>query len=252
MDHKMKALVLAAGKGTRLQTEGCDLPKVMRLANGKPLLEYVLEALSFIGREDTILVVGYKKEDVLTRYAAYPFAVQSEQLGTGHAVLSAEDKLHGFDGSVLVCCGDMPLLARRTYEALVEDHFNDRNACTILTGTSEVRLPYGRIVRDELGHFVKLVEEKDCTPEQLEIRELNSGVYMFEISKLLPALSKLKNNNAQGEYYLTDVPAILRGEGERVGICMRELGSEIIGVNTAGQLAQAEELLRARQANGQP
>ena len=248
MDNKLKAVVLAAGKGTRLQTEGISLPKVMRQANGKPLLEYVLQALSFIRDKDTILVVGYKKEDVLECFCAYPAAVQNEQLGTGHAVMSAEEWLRGFDGSVLVCCGDMPLLKQETYKALAEVHFSARNACTILTGTSDSPLPYGRIIRDDDGDFVKLVEEKDCTPDQLQIQELNSGVYIFEAAKLLPALSKLKNNNAQKEYYLTDVPAILRGEGEKIGICMRELGSELIGVNTAEQLAYVEKLLQARTA----
>ena len=247
MDYKLKAVVLAAGKGTRLQTEGVMLPKVMRLANGKPLLEYVLKALAFIAEKNTILVVGYKKEDVLAHFSNYPFAVQDEQLGTGHAVLSAEEHLKGFDGSVLICCGDMPLLNQQTYKALADVHFKARNACTILTGTSDVALPYGRIVRDENGDFVQLVEEKDCTPEQLKIRELNSGVYIFEAAKLLPALSKLKNNNAQGEYYLTDVPVILRGEGEKIGICKRELGSQLIGVNTVEQLAHVEQLLRKRE-----
>lgn len=246
MNHDLKAVVLAAGKGTRLQSEGCDLPKVMRRANEKPLLEYVLEALSFIGEKDTILVVGYKKEDVLARFGEYRFAVQDEQLGTGHAVLSAEDELRGFDGSVLVCCGDMPLLTRETYKALADVHFEEHNACTILTGTSDAPLPYGRIVRDDKGCFLRLVEEKDCTPEELKIRELNSGVYVFNALKLLPALSKLKNDNAQGEYYLTDVPAILRGEGEKIGVCMRDMGSELIGVNTAEQLAQVEVILRVR------
>ncbi len=153
MNDHLKAVILAAGKGTRLQSEGVDLPKVMRRANGKPLLEYVLEALSFIGRKDTVLVVGYKKEDVLARFGDYPFSVQTEQLGTGHAVLSSEAALSGFDGGVLVCCGDMPLLTEETYKALAETHFRQRNACTILTGTSDAPLPYGRIIRDAGGDF---------------------------------------------------------------------------------------------------
>lgn len=243
-NKKLKAVVLAAGKGTRLQTEGCDLPKVMREANGKPLLHYVLQALSFVDKKDIILVVGYKKEKVIAYFQDYPFAEQIKQLGTGHAVLSAQEALSGFDGSVLVCCGDMPLITKDTYESLVRTHFEEENACTMLTGTSDDKMPYGRIVRDENGRFLRVVEEKDCTPQEREIKELNTGVYVFEASKLLAALRKLKNNNAQGEYYLTDVPYILQEQGDKIGICKRELGNEIIGVNTIEQLNQVEKLLK--------
>jgi UDP-N-acetylglucosamine diphosphorylase/glucosamine-1-phosphate N-acetyltransferase len=248
MEKQLKAVVLAAGKGTRLQTEGCDLPKVMRSACGKPLLHYVLNALSFIDRSDVIIVVGYRKEDVIKSFSGYPFAVQAEQLGTGHAVKSAEDALAGFGGSVLICYGDMPLLTRETYEALIECHFAEGNDCTILSSCSDEDLPYGRLVRDDSGRFVKIVEDKDCNDAEKAIRELNTGLYVFEAAKLLPALQKLKNSNAQGEYYLTDVPSILRDEGGKIGICMRLLGNEIIGVNTADQLCQVEEIICERKA----
>jgi UDP-N-acetylglucosamine diphosphorylase/glucosamine-1-phosphate N-acetyltransferase len=248
MEKQLKAVVLAAGKGTRLQTEGCDLPKVMRSACGKPLLHYVLDAISFIDRKDIIVVVGYKKEDVMSCFGGYQHAVQEEQLGTGHAVKSAETALGSFDGSVLICYGDMPLLTRETYEALIGCHIAEGNDCTILSSSSEEDLPYGRIVRDDRGRFVKIVEDKDCSAAEKAIRELNTGLYVFEAPKLLPALQKLKNSNAQGEYYLTDVPAILRDEGGKIGICMRGLGSEIIGVNTMEQLTQVENILRGKQA----
>lgn len=248
MSHSLKAVVLAAGKGTRLQTEGCDAPKVMRQANGRPLLAHVLDAISFIDQPDIVIVIGYKKEDILEKFSGYPFAVQNEQLGTGHAVMSAENALRGFEGSVLVCYGDMPLLTRETYEALIACHHEEKNSCTILSSFSEDELPYGRIIRDDTGSFVKIVEDKDCTSEESAVKELNTGLYVFEAPLLLSALSKLKNNNAQGEYYLTDVPAILRGEGAKIGICMRPLGSEIIGVNTTAQLAQVEEILRTRES----
>lgn len=244
MENKLKAVVLAAGKGTRLRTEGCDLPKVMRQALGKPLLYYVLDALSFIEKEDAIIVVGYQKEKVMEYFGGYEFAEQKEQLGTGHAVMSAADALQGYDGAVLVCCGDMPIIKKETYMALAETHFSEGNDCTMLTGTSDEALPYGRVVRDENGGFLKIIEEKDCTPEEKKIEELNSGVYIFNSKKLLPALSKLKNNNSQGEYYLTDVPYVLQAQGDRIGICKRNLGSEIIGVNTPEQLAQVEQLLK--------
>ncbi len=248
MKHQLKAVVLAAGKGTRLQTEGVDLPKVMRLACNRPLLGWVLEAISFIDKKDTIIVAGYKREDVMARFEGYTFAVQDEQLGTGHAVMSAENALRGFDGSILVCYGDMPLLTRATYEALIKAHIDEINDCTILSSRSEEKLPYGRIVRDESGAFLKIVEDRDCTEAEKTITELNTGLYVFEAGKLLPALSKIKNNNVQKEYYLTDVPAILREEGAKIGVCELRLGSEIIGVNTLEQLHEVEDILRKRGA----
>ena len=241
----LKAIVLAAGKGTRMRTEGCDLPKVMREANGKPLLHYVLQALQFIAPEDTVLVVGYKKEYVEAAFPQYKFAVQDQQLGTGHAVQCAFDALEGFNGDVLICCGDMPLIKESTYRALVEAHRATGDACTMLTGTASEALPYGRVVRDEEGKFQEIVEQKDCTPEQLEIKELNAGVYVFDAAALRDALHQLKNNNASGEYYLTDAPGHIRNSGKTLGICKLSLGNEIIGVNTPAQLAEVEAALNA-------
>ena len=238
-----KAIVLAAGKGTRLQTEGITLPKVMREACGKPLLYYVLQNLSFLPREDTVLVVGYHREDVLKVFGDYPYAVQEPQLGTGHAVAVASEFFSGYDGPVLICYGDMPLLKRSTYESLLETHEKEGNACTLLTGTCGWDLPYGRILRDGDGAFLGVVEDRDCTPEQKAIRELNVGVYVFDSKKMFRALGQLKNNNAQKEYYLTDVPAILRQEGGKVGACCACSGAELIGVNTIEQLQMVEEEL---------
>ena len=243
---KMKAVILAAGKGTRLRTEGKEMPKVMRLALGRPLIGYVLDALDFIDKKDTVIVVGYLKEQVTGAFPDYAFAVQAEQLGTGHAVRSARSELEGFSGSVVVCCGDMPLIKRETYLALCREHLKSGNDCTMLTGTTDELLPYGRIVRDENGVFSEVVEDKDCTPEQKKIRELNSGVYVFKAEKLLSALSSLRNQNAQGEYYLTDVPSIMRARGDKIGVCCRDLGMEIIGVNTVEQLREVEDILTAR------
>ena len=247
MADKVKAVVLAAGKGTRLQAEDCDAPKVMRLACGKPLIWYVLDALSFIDSGDIVIVVGYKKEDVVSRFGGYIYAEQAEQLGTGHAVMAASKALEGFAGSVLICYGDMPAIRRETYEAFFCEHFLQDNDCTILTGESSLPLPYGRIVRDPDGCFLRVVEDRDCTPEEKEIEELNSGVYLFRAQKLFNALEYLGNDNSQGEYYLTDVPGIIRGAGGKIGICRRDLGDEIIGVNTMEQLAQVEGILSRRE-----
>ena len=246
MNRNLKAVILAAGKGTRLQTEGCSLPKVMRSANGKPLLYYVLDSLNFIDKKDTIIVVGYKKEDVTSYFDGYEYAEQTQQLGTGHAAMSAAEKLEGYDGAVLVCCGDMPLITKQTYQALVDTYFSSDCACTILTGTSDVHLSYGRVLRDEDGNYLRIVEEKDCTPEQYNIKELNSGVYVFNSKMLFQALKELSNDNAQHEYYLTDVPEILMKKGYKISVCMRNLGKEIIGVNTIEQLKNVEEILKQR------
>ncbi|NLT63933.1 MAG: NTP transferase domain-containing protein [Clostridiales bacterium] len=239
----MKAVVLAAGKGTRLQTEGNTLPKVMRLAAGKPLLEHVLTSLDFIVPQDIVIVVGYKKECVIEAFPGYIFAEQKEQLGTGHAVMSAFSQLEDYDGSLLVCCGDMPLIKQETYKALIDAHNSSDNVCTILSGTSDADLPYGRILRNENGDFYGVVEDKDATPEQKKIKELNSGVYVFDAKTLRGVLSELKRDNAQGEYYLTDAPVLLQKSGYKIGVCRRELGFEIIGVNTPEQLMKIEELL---------
>ena len=171
MKNGIKAVVLAAGKGTRLRTEGVDLPKVLRQAAGRPLLGYVLEELSFLEKEDVVLVVGYEREKVLSAYPEYPHAVQEPQQGTGHAVQCAREALAGFDGSVLVCYGDMPLMRRATYESLIETHKREGNDCTLLSAVSDEELPYGRIVRKSDGSFSHIVEDKDCTPEEKAIRE---------------------------------------------------------------------------------
>lgn len=242
-NNNMKAVILAAGKGTRLQTEGNTLPKVMRLAAGKPLLAHVLNALDFIPPHDCVIVVGYQKESVIDAFPGYSFAEQEEQLGTGHAVMAAFSRLEDYNGSLLVCCGDMPLIKRETYLALIQAHSESGNTCTILSGTSDLDLPYGRILRDENGDFCGMVEDKDASPEQKKIKELNSGVYVFDAIALRGVLSELKSDNSQGEYYLTDAPVLLKKHGHKIGVCFRDLGYEIIGVNTPEQLLQTEELL---------
>lgn len=243
----VKAVVLCAGKGKRLQTEGVTLPKVMRKANGEPLLHYVLDALSFLPRQNILLVVGYRREEILAAYPDYPYAVQEEQLGTGHAVLSARKALDGFDGHILVCCGDMPLMKRSTYQSLVAAHLREGNACTILSGVTEKSLPYGRVIRDGGRGFVRIVEDRDCSPEERAVNELNAGVYLFRASCLWGALEALRPDNAQGEYYLTDAPAWLLARGEKVGVCSTCTSTEMLGVNTPEQLEQVENTLKGRE-----
>ena len=240
----VKAIVLAAGKGKRLLSEQFDLPKVLREANGRPLLGYVLESLSFLEKEDIVIVAGYKREAVYDAFPGYRFAVQQEQLGTGHAAAMAREQLAGYEGPVLVCYGDMPLFKKETYQRLVQTYENSGCACTILTGRTERPVAYGRIVRDAAGQFERVVEDKDCTPEQKQIRELNVGIYVFDAEKLFAALALLKNDNAQGEYYLTDVPRLLMEQGCKVNTFTTENGTEILGVNTPEDLAVCEQALR--------
>ena len=242
----LKVVILAAGKGTRLQSEQSQLPKVLRVACGRPLLAWVLDALGFVPREDLIVVAGFMKEQVMAAFPDCRFAVQEPQLGTGHAVLCAKDALEGFDGTVLVCYGDMPLLRRETYQGLLEAHWQRGAACTLLSGRADRPLAYGRVIRDANGDFLEVVEDRDCTPEQKAIPELNCGIYAFDARKLLAALTRLRPENAQGEYYLTDVPALLRADGEVVQVYSRQLNEELLGVNTLEQLAEAEEYLRGR------
>lgn len=242
----MKAIILAAGKGKRLHSEQFSAPKVLREANGKPLLRYVVNNLSFIpDKKDIVIVAGYKKEMVFDAFQdGYTFAVQDEQLGTGHAVNCAREALKDYDGPVLVCYGDMPMFKKETYENLVKVHEEAGNDCTILTGVSNRGLAYGRIIRDEAGSFKCVVEDKDCTPEQKKINELNVGIYVFDSKKLFSCLGELKNSNAQGEYYLTDVPAIMMSKGYKIGTYTTHDDTEILGVNTPEELALCESLLK--------
>ena len=246
----MKALVLAAGKGTRLQTEGIDLPKVMRLADGKPLLHYVVESLSFLPPEDIILVVGWKKEAVLSAFPQYPHAVQEQLNGTGGAVQYAAPLLEGYEGHLIVCCGDTPLMSRATFQALAKTHLEEGNSCTMLSARLPEGGSYGRVLREEDGSFQRIVEARDCTPEQAAVTEVNTGTYVFHVPALLSVLNELNQDNAQGELYLTDVPALLKARGLRVGLCDTCSPDEMLGGNTVAQLQQVEDLLRREASHG--
>ena len=240
----MKAIVLAAGKGKRLASEQHTLPKVMRLINGRPLLQYVLDAISFIPQKDTAVVVGYKKEKVMEGISGdYLFAVQDKQLGTGHAAGCAKEVLDDLSGNVLICYGDMPLFSRETYEGIVAAHEKSGADCTLLTAIApNSGLHYGRVIRDN-GRFVDIVEHSDCTPEQRKINELNVGIYVFKTALLFEMLQQLTNANSKGEYYLTDVPKLLMSKGRKVETFTIHNSNEIYGVNTPEELAFCEEII---------
>jgi bifunctional N-acetylglucosamine-1-phosphate-uridyltransferase/glucosamine-1-phosphate-acetyltransferase GlmU-like protein len=241
----ISAIVLAGGRGRRL---GGSEAKVMRRANGRPVLWYVLDALGFLPRENIIIVAGYGRESVMAAFPGFAFAVQAEQLGTGHAALCAAPALGARRGTVIICCGDMPLVRRESYEELLDRHISGGCDCTILSGASDAPLPFGRVIRSPDGEFLKIAEERDCSPGELLVTELNSGVYAFRAEALFPALRALSRDNAQGEYYLTDAPGLIKAGGGRVGICKKDLREEILGVNTPEDLALAERLLREREA----
>lgn len=243
----IKACVLAAGKGTRLHSEQEQLPKVMRPVLGRPMLSYVLEALDFVVPEDITIVVGFLASKVREAFGPrYQYALQEPQLGTGHAVDCARASFMDFRGPVLVCYGDMPLVRRETYENLLHTHLEQKNQCTLLAGFSSQELGFGRVLTGPDGSFERVVEYRDCTPEQRLIPALNAGIYFFDAQLLAAALPRLQNQNAAGEYYLTDVPALMKREGHRVGVCHSRVDGEILGVNTLEQLTTVEAALRTR------
>ena len=241
----MKSIVLAAGKGKRLHSEEFNLPKVMREANGKPLIGYALDSTDFIEKKDTVIVVGYMKEKVMEKLGdEYNYSVQEEQKGTGHAVACAAEHFENYDGDVLILYGDMPLFKKETYKAVIDKHVESGADCTLLTAIIDNPPAYGRIVRGEDGKLADIVEEKDCTPAQKEIKELNVGIYVFKAKLLFEGLKQLKNNNAQGEYYLTDKPKIFISEGKKVETHSITNEVEIYGVNTIEDLKFCEEQLK--------
>jgi len=243
----MKLIILAAGKGSRLQSETHTLPKVLRSAHNKPLIDYVLAELNFINKENTTIVVGYKQEVVREHLGhEYRYAEQLNQLGTGHAVKMAESHLQTYDGPVLVVYGDMPLFKASTYKKLLGKHKQNNNACTLLTSIEDINMSYGRIIRNSDGKLTNIIEEKDCNKEQLLIKELNVGVYVFDSKLLFEYLSKLKTDNVQGEYYLTDVPKLMTKHQRQVDTLVIQSSDEIYGVNTLEDLNRVEQILEKR------
>ncbi|HVP14657.1 MAG TPA: NTP transferase domain-containing protein, partial [Terriglobales bacterium] len=235
------ALVLAAGQGTRMKS---DLAKVLHPMAGQPLLAWVLETLDELGVGRVLVVVGHQRERIMALFAdaGAEWVVQAEQCGTGHAVLMAGPVLEDFEGTLLVVCGDTPLLRADTLHRLLEEHAAHGAAVTVLS----MRLPepfgYGRIVRDPHGALAAIVEERDATPEQRRIDEVNSGVYAFDYPALARALGSLTIRNAQGEYYLTDTVAVMVREGLRAAVVCADDHRELLGINTVEQLAEAERV----------
>ena len=238
------AVILAAGKGTRMKSA---LPKVLHAVGGKSMLRHVMTAAEQAGAKRMLVVVGFGGDQVQAEIgAAAEFVLQAEQLGTGHAMMQVQPVLAGFSGTILLLCGDTPLLTGQALLDLVATHQQSGAAATVLTAMPADATGYGRILRDESGQVLGIVEQKDATAEQKQIGEINTGIYCFEAAPLFAALAGLTCNNAQKEYYLTDVLAILAQAGQQVGAVEVADFQETLGINSRLQLAEAEKILRQR------
>ncbi len=236
------SIILAAGEGKRMKSK---LPKPLQKVCGKTLIDRVISAVTEAGAEKNIAVIGHmsdKMEEYLGDRVEY--AYQRERLGTGHAVMQGIVSVSDKDGSVIVVCGDTPLITAEMIKEAYGEHTKECRAATVITAVCDNPFGYGRIVRRD-GRVVKIVEQKDATEEEKRINEINSGMYIFDIQKLKSALAKITNDNAQGEYYLTDAIEILINEGETVGAYITDM-EQIMGVNDRAQLAEADRLLNRR------
>ena len=238
------AVILAAGKGTRMKS---DLPKVLHKVAGISMLEHVFRSVSAIEPEKTVTVIGHKAELVEQVLAGQTeFVRQTEQLGTGHAVMMAEPVLENLTGQTLVIAGDTPLITGESLKNLIDFHINHKNVATILTAEADNPFGYGRIVRNQHGEVIKIVEQKDASDFEQQIKEINTGTYVFDNARLFEALKNIHTNNAQGEYYITDVIGIFRENGEKVGAYTLKDFDESLGVNDRVALATAESIMRRR------
>lgn len=238
------AIVMAAGKGTRMESE---LPKVLCQANGRPLVRYVLDALNQAGVEKMVVVVGYEAEKVESELASEPnlqFAHQTEQLGTGHAVMMCREQIKDHEGPVVVVAGDSPMMQASSIKSLLDDFADSTPACLLGSLIHSDPTGLGRIVRDEDGRFVGIVEEKDADEEQRKISEVNMSTYVFDCQKMLRALDRLTDDNKQKEYYITDLPGIMLEDGEDVRSLPVLKPIESYSVNTLEQLAEVEQVMK--------
>ena len=238
------SVILAAGMGTRMKSK---MPKVLHKVCGKPLSKWVIDASEAAGADKVCAVVGHKAETVKEVLGdVCEFALQAEQKGTGHAVMQAIDVIKNSKGEVVILNGDTPLITAETTNKAIEYHKNNGNQATVITAILDDATGYGRIVRDNDGSVLKIVEQKDASKEEKKINEVNSGMYVFDAQSLVYALDKITPNNAQGEYYLTDTLEILLSAGKKIGGYAISDNDEIRGINDRVQLNEAEKIMQKR------
>ncbi|MFD2115475.1 bifunctional UDP-N-acetylglucosamine diphosphorylase/glucosamine-1-phosphate N-acetyltransferase GlmU [Paenibacillus yanchengensis] len=241
---KKLAIVLAAGQGKRMKSK---LYKVMHQICGKPMIEHVVDVTEAIDCERTVVVVGHGAEAIQAHLGnRVDYAMQAEQLGTGHAVLQAKQQLGAEEGITILLYGDTPLVRASTIETMIVTHQAEGAAATLLTVAFDDPTGYGRIIRGEDGTVEKIVEHKDCSEQEATVKEINTGTYIFDNQKLFAALAQVTNDNAQGEYYITDVISIMKQAGETVLAYRTADQAEAAGVNDRVALAEAEQLMRQR------
>lgn len=238
------AVILAAGKGTRMKSK---LYKVLHPVAGEAMVQHVIDSVKNAGVETVVTVVGHGAEEVReTLGDSSQFVHQEEQLGTAHAVNTAKELLDDKKGTTIVVCGDTPLITEDTISSLIAFHESENAKATVLSAKVNNPFGYGRIVRNEQGDVLEIVEQKDASEEQNAINEISSGIFAFDNEKLFQILEEVKNDNAQGEYYLPDVISILKAQNEKIAAYVTEDVDEIIGVNDRVQLSQAEQKMKER------
>ncbi len=243
--RKLASVILAAGKGTRMKS---DLAKVLHPLLGKPMLHYSITLARVIGSERIVPIVGHQAEEIqrLFNDADLTFVLQEEQLGTAHAVLQAREALLNFEGDVVILCGDVPLLLASTVERLIDHHRSHNASLTVLTTFLTDPGSYGRVVRGEGERVLKIVEARDATEQERKINEINTGIYCADRKFLFESLDQIGNENAQGEYYLTDIFEIAERERRKALPFVVDDPLEAMGINTVSELEQANEIMKKR------
>lgn len=244
-NKQLSAIILAAGKGTRMQS---DKAKVLHLLLGEPLLAYSLKLAASLGSEKVVVVVGHQADAVRQAFtdAECVFVEQRPQLGTGHAVLQARDHFIGYEGMILILCGDVPCLGVSTVRSLIDVHCRERATVTVMTTVLEDPGSYGRVITGSDGDVLKIVEARDATDQERSVREINTGIYCVDGPFLFEAVSQIRNKNSQHEYYLTDIIEIARSLGKRIRSFIAADSLEVMGINTQGDLAKAHIYLSGR------